>query len=371
MAKQRQRVGRRNQVGTLSFEALRIQDTQADSLAIVYDEEAGDFAFSKKKKKDSKQSAVRNSLDEQHATATVPAPVVSSSNALAQPPVVDSAPAPKTTQKKTRKRLPISPEREVSGNTVRRSKRISSEKDPEMQTSPQRPAHARSHANVNRSPSPARAAPVTVEKKRKHGSTNQVEEEKVMTISLAFADTPIIRRNREMRKASKDGHRRSSAGMRGKRASSVIDEGRGQGECINFLFPQVTSNVTPLLAEALDVGTSAAAAQWMEQIRSRPLPVGLGTPPTSNSQDEYAIDFTQEKLADDYCLNLALPHSEVAVPEFFKHISADLTEPRRMRCLLGWCGTRCLPPKPDAPKTSTAAANLEFHALQAGTSALL
>lgn len=216
----------------------------------VYEEEAGDFTFSKKKKRENKLPAVRNSLDEQPAAPGAPEispPAVVSSDPPVVQPVKESAPAPKTAQKKTRKRLPMSPEHEVEGNTIRRSKRISSEKEPEAHVSPQRPAHAQSHAHVDRSPSPARAAPVTVEKKRKHRASNQVEEEKVMTISLAFADTPIIRRNREMRKASKDGHRRSSAGMRGKRASSVIDEGRGHGES-TISRPPVTFDVTPPLS---------------------------------------------------------------------------------------------------------------------------
>lgn len=62
----------------------------------------------------------------------------------------------------------------------------------------------------------------------------------------------------------------------------------------------------------------------------------------------------------------ALPHPEVPTAEFYKHISAQLTEPTRMRCLLGWCGSRALPPKPDAPKSSSKEANAEFQALQAG-----
>jgi hypothetical protein len=62
----------------------------------------------------------------------------------------------------------------------------------------------------------------------------------------------------------------------------------------------------------------------------------------------------------------ALPHPEVPTAEFYKHISAQLTEPTRMRCLLGWCGSRALPPKPDAPKQSSKEANAEFQALQAG-----
>lgn len=49
-------------------------------------------------------------------------------------------------------------------------------------------------------------------------------------IMLPFADTPVINRNKEMRKASKDGHRRSSTGLRGRRASSLIDSGLSNGE---------------------------------------------------------------------------------------------------------------------------------------------
>lgn len=54
-------------------------------------------------------------------------------------------------------------------------------------------------------------------------------------IMLPFADTPVITRNKEMRKASKDGHRRSSTGLRGRRASSLIDSGMSNGEWIKLL----------------------------------------------------------------------------------------------------------------------------------------
>lgn len=227
---------------TMSAVSTKQQDGETKATGrkkkAVYEEEAGDFTFSKKKKKETKQPAVRNSLDEQPVEAALPAPAVAAKVAPATSAVGEPTRAPKTAQRKSMKRLPMSPEREAAGNTVRRSKRISSEKEPEIHVSPQRPAHAQSHSNVDRSPSPARAAPVTVEKKRTQGAGNQVEEEKVMTISLAFADTPIIRRNREMRKGSKDGHRRSSAGMRGRRASSVIDEGRGHGESTSPSHPE-------------------------------------------------------------------------------------------------------------------------------------
>lgn len=199
----------------------------------VYEEEVDDFAFTKMRKKP-KQTAVRNSLDEAPVTAAAPEPAVPSTDAISHPTVAEPVVPPKTIRKRPAKRMPDSPERPVAGNTVRRSKRLSSEKEPEIQASPQRPGHAKSHANVERSPSPAKAAPVTAEKKRKQDAVPQEEEGNIVTISLDFANTPVIRRNREMRKASKDGNRRSSAGMRGKRASSVIDEGRGHGKYISI-----------------------------------------------------------------------------------------------------------------------------------------
>ncbi|KAH7384319.1 Mis12-Mtw1 protein family-domain-containing protein [Phaeosphaeria sp. MPI-PUGE-AT-0046c] len=89
-------------------------------------------------------------------------------------------------------------------------------------------------------------------------------------IMLPFADTPVITRNKEMRKGSKEGHRRSSTGLRGRRASSLIDSG----------------------------------------------------------------------------MSNALPHSEVAVRDFYKYVEQSLPEPRRMKQLLTWCGSRALPDKP-------------------------
>ncbi|OCK79386.1 hypothetical protein K432DRAFT_330320, partial [Lepidopterella palustris CBS 459.81] len=100
-----------------------------------------------------------------------------------------------------------------------------------------------------------------VEKKRNGEATK---------IALPFADTPIIKRNKEMRKGSGQSHRRSSTGMRGRRASSLIDSGQSN----------------------------------------------------------------------------AVPHAEVETKDFYKHIEQSLPEPRRMKQLLTWCGTRALPEKP-------------------------
>lgn len=90
-------------------------------------------------------------------------------------------------------------------------------------------------------------------------------------IALPFSDTPIINRNKEFRKkGGASGSRRSSLGMRGRRASSLIDNGHS-----------------------------------------------------------------------------ALPHREVDPSEFYKYIAAEgLSEPRRMKQLLIWCGERALSEKP-------------------------
>ncbi|TKA80177.1 hypothetical protein B0A55_03591 [Friedmanniomyces simplex] len=261
----------------------------------AYDEEVDGFAFKKgaRKAKEPKQPAVRNSVtDEQPPAAAAPAPTKTASpvkpQAPAPAPSEDAAPKP--VPKKARRRFPTTPEREAAEKPIRRSKRLSSEHESSNPApSPFKPSHAKSHTNAERSPSPDKARPITIEKKRRRGANGAEEEEKIMRITLPFQDTPVIRRNKEMRKGGDEGHRRSSSGMRGRRASSMIDEGRGN----------------------------------------------------------------------------ALPHTEVPTAEFYKHISVDLTEPRRMRCLLGWCGTRALPPKPEAPKDSSQASSLEFQALQA------
>jgi kinetochore protein Mis13/DSN1 len=59
----------------------------------------------------------------------------------------------------------------------------------------------------------------------KNKSRPEVEVSKnSMVISLPFSDTPIINRNKELRKKG-GGTRRSSLGLRGRRASSLIDNG--------------------------------------------------------------------------------------------------------------------------------------------------
>lgn len=51
-----------------------------------------------------------------------------------------------------------------------------------------------------------------------------IDASKSTVITLPFSDTPVINRNKEMRKKG-TGSRRSSLGLRGRRASSLIDNG--------------------------------------------------------------------------------------------------------------------------------------------------
>lgn len=116
-------------------------------------------------------------------------------------------------------------------------------------------------------------------------------------IALPFADTPIIKRNKEMRKGGGGGHRRSSTGLRGRRASSLIDSGTSNG---GQHFPDQPGDTTG--------------------------------------------DFLDNQA--DTAGGVAVPHAEVQAEEFYKHIEQSLPEPRRMKQLLTWCGTRALPDKP-------------------------
>lgn len=105
-------------------------------------------------------------------------------------------------------------------------------------------------------------------------------------IALPFSDTPVIDRNKKLRRKGSVG-RRSSLGLRGRRASSLIDNGRS-----------------------------------------------------------------------------AIPHREVEVSEFYKHIAADgISEPRRMKQLLTWCGERALGEKPAHDQPDSYARQIGWLAL--------
>lgn len=94
--------------------------------------------------------------------------------------------------------------------------------------------------------------PLVIEKKRKSGGGSRSNKAQTRTeedqgeqqefqspserhaskVALPVADTPVMQRNKKMRqKKGKDQRRRSSLGMRGRRASSLIDSGASNGGC--------------------------------------------------------------------------------------------------------------------------------------------
>jgi kinetochore protein Mis13/DSN1 len=121
----------------------------------------------------------------------------------------------------------------------RRSARLSGDKEqldhpkpPPKTARKAEPTEKRRKKELAPAPEPAEKAPPAVFQTPKQNELHVVKKRDgaATKIMLPFADTPVITRNKEMRKASKDGHRRSSTGLRGRRASSLIDSGMSNGE---------------------------------------------------------------------------------------------------------------------------------------------
>ncbi|KAI1116233.1 Mis12-Mtw1 protein family-domain-containing protein [Nemania sp. NC0429] len=259
-----------------------------------YDEQDGDFHFTRGSKR---LKTVQTEPIHEDELAPAPAPLLSTApkptrkpaakrgrpakkkTAPEETPEPAPEPAPKPAPKAASKAAPKS-------IPTRTSKRKSSQTPVHSDDTPppQRATRHKTRSSIDRvDPVPTRA---TSSASRKQQIAEEPEIETVSTptaadgargtnevseakqIALPFSDTPIINRNKEMRK--KTGNRRSSVGMRGRRASSLMNSGHS-----------------------------------------------------------------------------AIPHREVDASEFYKHIESEgLTEPRRMKQLLTWCGERSLAEKP-------------------------
>jgi kinetochore protein Mis13/DSN1 len=66
-------------------------------------------------------------------------------------------------------------------------------------------------------------------------------------------------------------------------------------------------------------------------------------------------------------IGTALPHNEVMVADFYKHIESEgLSEPRRMRQLLTWCATRAMGDKPTGTEFEDQSARMAGEVLRDG-----
>ncbi|KAE8853386.1 hypothetical protein PTNB73_02290 [Pyrenophora teres f. teres] len=245
--------------------------TKKSAKAAAYDEDDDGFQFSRRTSR-----------------RTTKANIAPASELIPEEKPAIPVRAPETQQVKTTSRqkkkksiAAIDPETSDSGRR-RRSARISGDRE-QLEVRPKVP-----HPPPAK-PRTKKAAPAEKERKKQITPAPEIQPEpkaayaavqtptgarrrdpNAQRIMLPFADTPVITRNKEMRKGNKDGPRRSSTGLRGRRASSLIDSGQSN----------------------------------------------------------------------------ALPHSEVEARDFYKYIEQSLPEPRRMKQLLTWCGTRALPAKP-------------------------
>ncbi|TGJ84025.1 hypothetical protein E0Z10_g4712, partial [Xylaria hypoxylon] len=216
-----------------------------------YDEQDGDFQFGRVSKR-AKTAQPETIPEDELAPTPAPAPAPKSRRGEEGHPrrkmVAKSCQSQHQSQHQSRFRREhqngdnADPMPTKATNNVSKSRQIEEERESETETV---------------------STPMDIDKVQR---TEEVSEAK--KIALPFSDTPIINRNKEMRK--KTGNRRSSVGMRGRRASSLINSGHS-----------------------------------------------------------------------------AIPHREVGASEFYKHIESEgLTEPRRMKQLLTWCGERSLAEKP-------------------------
>ncbi|TVY25285.1 Kinetochore protein [Lachnellula hyalina] len=194
---------------TLSMSQQPISRRRSKRLA-AYDEEDGDFVFTRGSKRTKTAPAVPE---------LVPAPAPQSAKRGRKPKERDDEAIPTEKKSRTRKMSFSTPK--VEPDTI-----INPKKGKSTRSSAGKGQNAESSMNASRIEthdydgidligSAAADEPDNMDKSMESKST---------VISLPFSDTPVINRNKEMRKKN-TGSRRSSLGLRGRRASSLIDNG--------------------------------------------------------------------------------------------------------------------------------------------------
>ncbi|KAJ5930108.1 hypothetical protein N7466_005601 [Penicillium verhagenii] len=185
-----------------------------------YEEDSEGFRFSRKPTKRNRPSVEPESENHQPDIENAPS---KSTPRRGRPPKKRPAEAANTNANA------VSANAKITELPTRRGKRKAV---PAVISEPEPPVHSK--RSLRNDESPANAPP---EKKGKRGrparartsDTNgfkSPEPSAVTKVALPLADTPVIQRNKDLRgtKSSK-GSRRSSLGMRGRRASSLIDSG--------------------------------------------------------------------------------------------------------------------------------------------------
>ena len=191
---------------------------------LAYDEEDAGFAFTRTRAKKAKAEPTQPAIVEEAAPSKEPEP------------------AP---QKRPRKRSEDKPSAALTNNEQEKSTRRSTRNSGGSQEETDPPTLAvkkrRKRGSDEREKTPAASeehandASRRQEPEQDHTHPIQISSDSTQ-IALPFADTPIIRRNQEMRRGVGSASRRSSLGNRGRRASSLIDTGKSNG---TFLYSKI------------------------------------------------------------------------------------------------------------------------------------
>jgi Mis12-Mtw1 protein family len=334
----------------------------------AYDEEDGGFKFSRTR---SKRTQAKQAQPE---PVPVPEPEVE----------LVKAPEPPTTSRKRKTFVPSPepPPSKAGAPAKRRSKRISGEKPPNGSVATPLKFTRRKTRTAEPAPAPPEErddSPALI------GQDIQIEKSRNGTkIALPFADTPVIQRNKEMRAKTKTTNRRSSSGLRGRRASSLIDSGTSNGRQprtygTNSKVKRTTNpqQFLSLLAEdedsasSEDLGSPAPAHAlkvyqpdllstvldpWESSERGRSVveETQIVDPDTALIEERQLAGLDASVINETQFLDIlkanlfsraAVPHADVDTRDFYKHIEQSLLEPQRMKQLLIWCGTRAMPEK--------------------------
>ncbi|PKS07596.1 hypothetical protein jhhlp_006202 [Lomentospora prolificans] len=186
-------------------------------LAALYDEQDGDFKFLRA----SKRVRTSDGIEEEPSK---PAPVTQprkssrtkqSKEAAAQPPPMEEATAAPTKRRSTRRKASVDASGDALVLTVpkkqtRRSTRRATI-DEELHNTAVLAEDDDRMDIVGGTP---------VQQSQPGGDVQDVKK-----VALPMSDTPVINRNKEMRRKAGAGNRRSSLGSRGRRASSLIEMG--------------------------------------------------------------------------------------------------------------------------------------------------
>ena len=186
---------------------------------IAYEEEDNGFPFTRTRAKKAKAEPVLPSMTEE-----------TQQESRAEPP-----PPKRPRKKSVGSPNPSAGENEVK--IVRRSARHSGEHEkesadpPVLQVKKKRKDRGSSELKADQSVEGSQAPPDRPQQDISQDHTQPIEISFDATkIALPFADTPRIQRNKDMRKTN--AARRSSLGLRGRRASSLIDAGKSTGNVV-------------------------------------------------------------------------------------------------------------------------------------------